>query len=85
MVGKLLCWMYFVLGSALIVFCFDHLKAEYQREKIPWTNIQFNNNQPCLSLLAKRPTGIFHLLDDESNFPQVDFVDLDFVCKYGNL
>lgn len=49
---------------------FELEQAEYQREKIPWTNIQFNNNQPCLNLLAKRPTGIFHLLDDESNFPQ---------------
>ncbi|PIK54644.1 putative myosin XV [Apostichopus japonicus] len=43
---------------------------EYQKEKIPWTEIEFNNNQQCLDLMAKRPTGIFHLLDDESNFPQ---------------
>lgn len=26
--------------------------------------------QPCLDLIEKRPVGIIHLLDDESNFPK---------------
>uniref|UniRef100_A0ABM0MDR2 Unconventional myosin-XV-like n=1 Tax=Saccoglossus kowalevskii TaxID=10224 RepID=A0ABM0MDR2_SACKO len=45
-------------------------QQEYTRERIPWTQISFNDNQPCLDLISKRPIGIIHLLDDESCFPK---------------
>ncbi|XP_041473142.1 unconventional myosin-XV-like isoform X3 [Lytechinus variegatus] len=45
-------------------------QLEYAKEKIEWQTITFVDNQPVLDLLAKRPTGILHILDDESNFPK---------------
>lgn len=42
----------------------------YDKEGIDWTKVEFNDNQPCLDLIAKRPVGVFHILDDESNFPR---------------
>ena len=35
-------------------------------------------------MLAKKPVGIFHLLDDESNFPKA--TDLSFLekCHYNH-
>eukprot|EP00039_Didymoeca_costata_P014654 m.239349 g.239349 ORF g.239349 m.239349 type:complete len:2341 (+) comp16067_c0_seq1:94-7116(+) len=44
-------------------------QEEYEREGINWSRIDFSDNQPCLDLLAKRPMGIIHILDDETNFP----------------
>lgn len=46
-------------------------QEEYKAEGISWKAIEFRDNQPCLDLICKRPVGIFHLLDDESNFPKV--------------
>mgnify|MGYP002402263829 CR=1 FL=1 len=45
-------------------------QEEYDRERINWTKIDFSDNQPCLDLICKRPTGILHVLDDESAFPR---------------
>ncbi len=42
----------------------------YEKEGINWAKIDFQDNQACLDLIVKRPVGIFHLLDDESNFPK---------------
>jgi myosin heavy subunit len=42
----------------------------YEKEGISWKKLEFNDNQPTLDLINKRPVGIFHLLDDESNFPK---------------
>ena len=38
---------------------------EYKREKIDWQNISFTDNRRCLDLFAKRPSGLFFLLDEE--------------------
>ena len=46
-------------------------QAEYSRERIDWTMIQFHDNQPTIDLIARKPNGIIHILDDESNFPKV--------------
>eukprot|EP00118_Oscarella_pearsei_P012382 m.90917 g.90917 ORF g.90917 m.90917 type:complete len:2332 (+) comp36671_c0_seq1:91-7086(+) len=45
-------------------------QEEYRREGISWKTIDFNDNQPCLDLIAKKPLGLLHILDDESNFPK---------------
>ena len=47
-------------------------QAEYAREHIDWTVIEFHDNQPTIDLVAKKPQGIIHILDDESNFPKVN-------------
>ena len=46
-------------------------QEEYSREQIPWQNIPFNDNQPCIDLIAAKPHGILRILDDQSCFPQV--------------
>ncbi len=46
-------------------------QQEYVREHIDWTNIPFHDNQPTIDLISRKPHGIIHLLDDESNFPKV--------------
>ncbi|XP_011270021.1 hypothetical protein CAOG_08449, partial [Capsaspora owczarzaki ATCC 30864] len=45
-------------------------QEEYSREGISWEKINFVDNQGCLDLIAKKPTGILSVLDDESNFPK---------------
>ena len=63
---------------------FKSEQAEYAKEKIEWTPIGFFDNQPVLHILSKKPVGIFHLLDDESNFPKAS--DLSFLekCHYNH-
>ena len=59
-------------------------QAEYAREKLEWTPIPFSDNHATISMLAKKPVGVFHLLDDESNFPKAS--DLSFLekCHYNH-
>ncbi|XP_072924590.1 unconventional myosin-IXb-like isoform X4 [Hemitrygon akajei] len=44
-------------------------QEEYQSEGITWHNIDYTDNVGCIHLISKKPTGLFHLLDEESNFP----------------
>ena len=46
-------------------------QQEYQKECIAWQHITFHDNQPAIDVIAQKPNGILHLLDDESNFPKV--------------
>ena len=48
-------------------------QAEYAKEKIEWAAVPWNDNSGIMAMMAKKPVGIFHLLDDESNFPKVNF------------
>ena len=59
-------------------------QAEYAKEKIEWNPITFSDNQPIIHMLSKKPVGIFHLLDDESNFPKA--TDLSYLekCHYNH-
>merc|ERR1712223_195665 len=63
---------------------FKSEQAEYAKEKIEWTPIGYHDNQPILHILSKKPVGVFHLLDDESNFPKAS--DLSFLekCHYNH-
>eukprot|EP00049_Salpingoeca_infusionum_P014556 m.275108 g.275108 ORF g.275108 m.275108 type:complete len:2303 (+) comp15693_c0_seq2:157-7065(+) len=63
------------LANENLQFYFNHhifkLEQEtYEKEGIDWTKIDFQDNQPCLDLIVKKPAGILHMLDDESNFPR---------------
>nr|XP_056722193.1 unconventional myosin-XV [Euleptes europaea] len=49
---------------------FKEEQEEYIREQIEWREISFNDNQPCIDLIAQRPYGILKILDDQSSFPQ---------------
>ncbi|XP_042297849.1 unconventional myosin-IXb-like [Sceloporus undulatus] len=44
-------------------------QEEYQSEGISWHNIDYTDNVACIHLISKKPTGLFYLLDEESNFP----------------
>ena len=54
-----------------IVLNVIHMQEEYSREQIPWQDIPFSDNQPCIDLIAAKPHGILRILDDQSCFPQV--------------
>ncbi|KAM6201079.1 unconventional myosin-IXa [Rhynchocyon petersi] len=45
-------------------------QEEYRTEDISWHNIDYIDNTSCINLISKKPTGLLHLLDEESNFPQ---------------
>ncbi|XP_043838873.1 unconventional myosin-IXa [Dromiciops gliroides] len=45
-------------------------QEEYRTEGISWHNIDYIDNSGCINLISKKPTGLLHLLDEESNFPQ---------------
>ncbi|XP_075879690.1 unconventional myosin-XV [Nelusetta ayraudi] len=49
---------------------FREEQEEYNREQIPWQDIPFLDNQPCIDLIAAKPHGILRILDDQSCFPQ---------------
>lgn len=49
-------------------FSFQHVfkleQEEYMKEQIPWTLIDFYDNQPCINLIESK-LGILDLLDEE--------------------
>jgi myosin heavy subunit len=45
-------------------------QKEYEKEKIDWSYIKFNDNQECLDLIEKKPICILTLLDEECKFPK---------------
>ncbi|CAJ0930810.1 unnamed protein product [Ranitomeya imitator] len=45
-------------------------QEQYRLEGISWSNINYTDNERCINLISKRPTGLIQLLDEESNFPQ---------------
>ena len=54
-------------------------QEEYAKERIAWKNIAYVDNKPCIDLIAKKPNGIIHVLDDESSFPKT--TDSSFLEK----
>ncbi|XP_019712516.1 unconventional myosin-Va-like [Hippocampus comes] len=44
-------------------------QEEYMKEEIPWTLIDFYDNQPCINLIEAK-LGILDLLDEECKMPQ---------------
>lgn len=41
------------------------LQEEYRAEGISWRNIDYIDNTGCINLISKKPTALFHLLDEE--------------------
>nr|XP_015198449.1 PREDICTED: unconventional myosin-Va isoform X3 [Lepisosteus oculatus] len=44
-------------------------QEEYMKEQIPWTLIDFYDNQPCINLIEAR-LGVLDLLDEECRMPK---------------
>ncbi|XP_076273553.1 unconventional myosin 10A isoform X2 [Rhynchophorus ferrugineus] len=59
-------------------------QQEYAKERLEWTNLTWNDNTPVIQLLGKKPVGIFHLLDDESNFPKASDNSFLEKCHYNH-
>ncbi|PRD33755.1 UNVERIFIED_CONTAM: Unconventional myosin-XV [Trichonephila clavipes] len=59
-------------------------QQEYAKERIEWQPINYQDNQPVLNLIAKKPVGILPLLDDESNFPKPRFSKVWFRDRNSN-
>ena len=51
-------------------YVFKLEQAEYEREKIEWSFIEFPDNKDCLELIESKPDGIFATLDDECRMGQ---------------
>ncbi|XP_068593676.1 unconventional myosin-IXb isoform X2 [Cebidichthys violaceus] len=45
-------------------------QEDYVSEGITWQNIDYTDNSGCIQLISKKSTGLFDLLDMESNIPQ---------------
>ena len=54
-------------------------QEEYEREKIDWTKVAFEDNQACLDLIERKPVGLLSLLDEQCAFPKA--TDLTFSHK----
>ncbi|CAB3362581.1 Hypothetical predicted protein [Cloeon dipterum] len=59
-------------------------QQEYAKEKIEWQTITYTDNLPVIHLIAKKPVGILHLLDDESNFPKATDISFLEKCHYNH-
>ncbi|KAJ3645965.1 hypothetical protein Zmor_023581 [Zophobas morio] len=59
-------------------------QQEYARERLDWTNMTWMDNTPVIQLLGKKPVGILHLLDDESNFPRASDSSFLEKCHYNH-
>lgn len=46
------------------------MQAEYEKEKIDWSYIEFVDNQDVLDLIEKK-YGVLDLLDEQCRFPKV--------------
>ncbi|KIY53045.1 hypothetical protein FISHEDRAFT_33985 [Fistulina hepatica ATCC 64428] len=59
-------------------YVFKLEQAEYSKEKIDWTFIDFSDNQPCIDLIEGK-LGILALMDEESRL--IGGTDVSFVQK----
>lgn len=53
-----------VLLSSCVQHVFKLEQEEYMKEQIPWTLIDFYDNQPCINLIEAK-MGVLDLLDEE--------------------
>ncbi|XP_048832593.1 unconventional myosin-Vb isoform X2 [Brienomyrus brachyistius] len=44
-------------------------QEEYEKEGLPWSRIEFSDNQPCITLI-EGPLGLLDLLDEECRIPK---------------
>ncbi|MEQ2171327.1 hypothetical protein GOODEAATRI_009560 [Goodea atripinnis] len=56
------------------------IREEYRAEGILWHNIDYIDNSGCLNLISKKPTALFHLLDEECKEKNTDHMRPDIVA-----
>ncbi|XP_042064590.1 myosin-2-like isoform X1 [Salvia splendens] len=54
-------------------------QEEYELDGIDWKRVDFEDNQDCVDLFEKTPTGFISILDELSNLPKA--TDLTFAAK----
>uniref|UniRef100_A0A8D0DC24 Myosin IXb n=1 Tax=Sander lucioperca TaxID=283035 RepID=A0A8D0DC24_SANLU len=50
------------------IFKFE--QEDYVSEGITWQNVDYTDNTGCIQLISEKSTGLFNLLDKESNLPK---------------
>lgn len=59
---------FYIPLNTFFLLCLQHVfkleQEEYMKEQIPWTLIDFYDNQPCINLIESK-MGILDLLDEE--------------------
>lgn len=75
-------WTHQILLLTSIYFLIE--QQEYVKERLEWTNLTWTDNTPVIHLLGKKPVGILHLLDDESNFPKASDSSFLEKCHYNH-
>lgn len=58
------------LHSFFVDHVFKMEQAEYSREGLEWSAVDFVDNQEVVETLAQKPLNCFALMDEESRFPQ---------------
>ncbi|OQR98058.1 myosin, partial [Thraustotheca clavata] len=61
-------------------FVFEMEQKEYEAEAIPWTFVDYPNNDACVALFESRPIGLFSLLDEQCVIPRGN--DTQLAAKY---
>ena len=59
-------------GMTHCLFC--SVQAEYSREGLDWSPVDFVDNREVVETLANKPLNCFALMDEESRFPQVQML-----------
>lgn len=70
------------LHSFFIDHVFKMEQAEYSREGLDWSPVDFVDNQEVVDTLAQKPMNCFALMDEESRFPQGS--DESFLLKINS-
>jgi len=57
------------LQQFFLKFIFKAEETLYKEENVAWTRIEYQDNQGCIDLIEKSPTGIMRLLDETCKKP----------------
>ncbi|OQR89909.1 myosin, partial [Thraustotheca clavata] len=63
-------------------FVFEMEQIEYMKEDIPWTFVNYPNNDACVTMFESRPFGVFSLLDEQCVVPRGN--DTQLTAKYND-
>ncbi|KOO21906.1 myosin family protein with dil domain [Chrysochromulina tobinii] len=60
------------LQQFFLRFVFKAEEDLYRSENVAWTKIEYQDNQGCIDLIEKMPTGVMRLLDETCKKPKVE-------------
>ncbi|OQR94962.1 myosin-like protein [Achlya hypogyna] len=64
-------------------YVFEMEQAEYAAEAIPWSFVEYPNNDACVVMFEARPFGVFSLLDEQCVVPRGN--DAQLAAKYADI